>query len=257
MIDLNARSHLSDRLNWLIDEGINACAEKPRKYLGCSAIGGECERAVQIEYAHAHAASRNAGRDAGCSSSACPFPARVRRIFERGHDVEDRAARWLRQARLLLVTEDPLTGGQFGVSFLDGKLLGHADGILACWQGEGEAPLDLPALWECKCLGHKYVTQARREHIRRSHPKYWYQMQLYMMGLHLERGLITCVDADTMEMYHELVPYDEGEAEKMLRRAERILQATDAGELLPRAETTPASAVCRMCRVAKLCWGEE
>ena len=257
MIDLNSRSGLSDRLNWLIDEGIDAAAEKPRRYLGCSAIGGACERAVQIEYALANAESRSAGRDAGCTASANLFPARVRRIFERGHDVEDRAARWLRLARLLLVTEDPLTGGQFEVSFLDGKLLGHADGILACWQGEGETPLQLPALWECKCLGHKYVTQARREHIRRSHPKYWYQMQLYMMGLRLERGLITCVDADTMEMYHELVPYDEGEAVKMLRRAERILQATDAGEWLPRAETTSSAMVCRMCRVAKLCWGGE
>lgn len=85
--------------------------------------------------------------------------------------------------------------------------------------------------------------------------KYWYQMQLYMMGLHLERGLITCVDADTMELYHELVPYDEGEAMKMLQRATRIVQATDAGELLPRAELTPAAMACRMCRVAKLCWG--
>lgn len=254
MIDLNSRSGLSDRLNWLIDEGIDASVETPRTYLGCSAIGGECERSVQLEYV-AYAVNRDAGREARCTASACPFPARVRRIFERGHDVEDRAARWLRLARLLLVTEDPLTGGQFEVSFLGGRLLGHADGILTCWRGEGDAPLPLPALWECKCLAHKYVTAARREHIRRSHPKYWYQMQLYMMGLHLERGLITCVDADTMELYHELVPYDEGEAVKRLQRATRIFQATDAGELLPRAESTPAAVACRMCRVAKVCWG--
>ena len=103
MIDLNSRSGLSDRLNWLIDEGINASVETPRTYLGCSAIGGACERAVQIEYAQAYAISRNAGRDAGCTALACPFPARVRRIFERGHDVEDRAARWLRLARLFCV----------------------------------------------------------------------------------------------------------------------------------------------------------
>lgn len=153
------------------------------------------------------------------------------------------------------MTKDPLTGGQFEVSFLGGRLLGHADGILTCWRGEGDAPLPLPALWECKCLAHKYVMAARREHIRRSHPKYWYQMQLCMMGLHLDRGLITCVDADTMELYHELVPYDEGEAVKMLQRATRIFQATDAGELLPRAESTPAAVACRMCRVAKVCWG--
>ena len=63
MIDLNSRSGLSDRLNWLIDEGINASVETPRTYLGCSAIGGECERSVQLEYV-AYAVNRDAGREA-------------------------------------------------------------------------------------------------------------------------------------------------------------------------------------------------
>ena len=74
MIDLNSRSGLSDRLNWLIDAGIDASVETPRTYLGCSAIGGECERSIQIEYA-AYAISRDAGRDAGCTASACPLSA--------------------------------------------------------------------------------------------------------------------------------------------------------------------------------------
>lgn len=74
MIDLNSRSGLSDRLNWLIDEGIDASVETPRTYLGCSAIGGECERSVQLEYA-AYAGNRDAGREARCTHR--PVPSRL------------------------------------------------------------------------------------------------------------------------------------------------------------------------------------
>ena len=83
MIDLNSRSGLSDRLNWLIDEGIDASVETPRTYLGCSAIGGECE-AVKQDVQHRPVPSRLVSAESskedmmlrivpldGCSPPAC------------------------------------------------------------------------------------------------------------------------------------------------------------------------------------------
>lgn len=283
MIDLNSRSGLSDRINWLVDAGIDGQPEEQRGYLGCSGLGGGCERAVLYDYAPQFAcpadtlpgatgSTQARGCDHGAAEApadpwaqgdvnaateavfAFRHPARIRRVFERGQDAEDRTARWLKLAGFLLVTTDPLTGKQFEVAFCNGRVRGHADGILAMWRGAGMAPVRLPALWECKCLGHKWWQKARKETLRSSHPKYFAQMQLYMHGLHLENGLITCVDADTCELYHEQVTYDADIAVKLLQRAQRVLAAKDNGELLPRGETSPAAMACRMCRWSGPCW---
>ena len=250
MIDLNSRSRLSDRINRHIDDGMAAEADAPRDYLGCSQLGDGCELADYFAFA----AGRTASRDAG-DAPLPAFPPRIRRIFQCGRDVEELAARWLRQARFLLSTADPLTGGQYEVSFFGGAVRGHADGLLVMWRGDGPSPLPLPALWECKRLGAKWWREAQRKGIRVSHPKYFVQMQLYMKGLGLERGLITCVNADTCELHHELVPFAPEAAERALERARRILLAFDSGERPPRAEKSPAAVACRMCRFADPCWG--
>ena len=188
------------------------------------------------------------------AADSCAFSPRVRRIFARGHDAEDRIVAWMRDAGFLLINEDPATHRQFEVRFCNGRMAGHADGLILLWRGKGPSPLPLPCLWECKCLGHKYFEQARKKKIRASHPKYYSQMQLYMHGLHLEHGLISCMDADTCELYHELVPYDSGEALRMISRAERIFLCIDHGELPPRSEPHRACLACKLCRFTKLCW---
>ena len=255
MLDLNSRSALTDRINFLMDAAITADAgkEPPRDYLGCSAIGGDCEMAVQYE------ALTTVYRES-CRCTPEPghthFPPRVRRIFARGHLMEDEAGRWIRQTGFLLNTVNPITGGQFEVSFLGGKVRGHTDGLLTMWLGDCPSPVELPALWECKCLAHKYVMAARRDHIRKSHPKYYGQMMLYMGGLRLKHGLITCVDADTMDIYHELVDFDEETFDMLIRRAEHVLAMCEAGEMVPRCATTRASVTCRLCHWAEVCWSE-
>ena len=55
MLDFNFQSLLSDRICFLVDAANDVCGEPHRSYLGCSAIGGECERAVYCEYAGASA----------------------------------------------------------------------------------------------------------------------------------------------------------------------------------------------------------
>lgn len=256
MLDLNSKSGLSDRINFLVDAGISSHVdENPRNYLGCSAIGGSCERSVEYE------ALSTVFRDkqtviALPDAVGKTFPPRTRRIFTRGHVVEDCAAEWLRRAGLVLETKNPLTDEQFEISFLGGRVLGHCDGIFVHWLGDGAAPFQLPALWECKCLGHKWANALRRDGVKRSHPKYFGQMQLYMGGLHLRRGILTAVDADTMELVHEQVDFDEDEYRSLLVRAEHVLTCAMAGELVPRCASTPADVNCKMCHWSETCWKE-
>lgn len=246
LLNLNSRSDISERINMKIDAGIQNVHEERRNYLGCSAVETPCERELQY-YALGIFCPENAPK--------IELPARARRIFERGHVMEDLAANWLRLAGFLLVTRDETTQGQFEVSFAGGRLKGHADGILAMWRKPDElSPIELPALWECKCLGHKYVNQARREHIRKSHPKYYVQMQLYMAGLGLKQGLITCIDADTCELYHELIEFNQDCVDRTFEKVDRVFTAIRLGEYLPKGETSPAAVRCKMCRYNTICW---
>ena len=243
MIDLNSRSQLADRVNWHLDRALVAEEDghAPRDYLGGSIIGDPCERAVQLHFLHV---PPDDGR---------VIDGRMLRIFERGRWAEAAGARWLRLAGFTLLTEDQALGGQFEVTALDGRLKGHADGILAFFRG-GQAPIPLPSLWECKCLGAKYWRATVKEKLRRSHPRYFAQMQVYMAGLGLTQGLVTAVNADTMELYHEPVPFDPEAHEALIQRAGRILTACDLGEELPRMPGGETSVVCRMCAWWGRCW---
>ena len=249
-IDLNSKSHAANRINWFIDRGCQLLRseEKQRNYLGCSAVGGPCERAVQYE----------ALSTVYCGKviQAPEIPSRVLRVFSRGHVVEDLAAGWMRSAGFLVNTKNE-SGRQFGVSFLDGRLLGHVDGIITFWFAKEECPVELPCLWECKCLHHKGVTGLRRNKLKNTYPKYYGQMQLYMGGLNLNRGVITCVDADTMEIYHEIVPFSEKEFKGLLERTEHVLDVCERGEMIPRFAVSPAEIMCKLCHWKDICWGDE
>jgi hypothetical protein len=51
------------------------------------------------------------------------------------------------------------------------------------------------------------------------------------------------------------VLFDADLAQRMSDRGVRILQATDAGELLPRIATTSDFFECRFCPWSARCWG--
>jgi len=63
------------------------------------------------------------------------------------------------------------------------------------------------------------------------------------------------VNADSMEIYTERVPFDAALAQKMSDRAVRVIQATQAGELLPRAHAEASHFECKFCSYAERCWG--
>jgi len=66
--------------------------------------------------------------------------------------------------------------------------------------------------------------------------------------------VFTAINKDTAEFHHEQVAFDADLAQRMSDRGVRILQATDAGELLPRVATTPDFFECRFCPWSERCW---
>ena len=252
MLDYNHRPGIAERVNAAIDAALIAEREAtpPRTYLGASRLGHACERALQFEFA-------GAPKDEGAD-----FGGQTLRIFEIGHQLEELAIRWLRAAGLDLYTRkgNRPDGEQFGFSVAGGRIRGHVDGIIAA----APAPLGIgtPALWECKTMNAKNWRACVKDGVAVTKPVYAAQIALYQAymegtvpGISANPALFTAINKDTAELHHELVPFDAGLAQRMSDRGVRILQATDAGELLPRIATNRDFFECRFCPWAARCWG--
>ncbi|QTD44993.1 hypothetical protein [Ottowia testudinis] len=244
MMDFNTTASLSGQVTALLDIGLQqARANQPeRQYLGASRLGVSCERALQFEYARAPVDPDKQTQG------------RMLRIFERGHVMEDCMVAWLRDAGFDLRTRQD-DGGQFGYSELDGRLQGHVDGVIVAGPELGFG-FACPALWECKCLGHKSWRELDKHGVAVAKPVYAAQLAVYQayLELHEHPALFTAINADTMEIYAELVPFDAALAQRMSDRAVRVITATEAGELLPRAFNDLTHFECRMCPWADRCW---
>jgi len=53
------------------------------------------------------------------------------------------------------------------------------------------------------------------------------------------------------------VPFDAALAQRMSDRAVKVIQATEAGELLPRVASEPSFYECKYCAWARRCWSEQ
>ncbi len=241
MMDFNSSASLSGRLQELFDRALEVerDAAPSREYLGASRLGAPCERQLQYEYAKAPVDHGKA------------FSGRLLRIFERGHRTEDMVIRWLRMAGFVLKTEDA-NGHQFGFSVAGGRLRGHVDGVLIA----GPDGFAYPSLWENKCLGSKSWRDVEKKGLAVSKPVYAAQIAIYQsyLDLHTQPALFTAVNADTMEIHAELIPFDAALAQGMSDRAARVIQATEASDLLPRAFTDPTHFECKFCAYADRCW---
>ena len=241
MLDFNSTASLSGRVGALIDAGMKALKEgdEPRRYLGASRLGVECERALQYEYAQAPV---DYGRE---------IEGRMLRIFARGHMIEDKMAAWLRNAGFDLRTHDK-NDEQFGFSAASGRLQGHIDGVIV----GGPEGFAYPCLWENKCLGAKAWRELEQKRLAVAKPIYAAQVSLYQayLELHEHPALFTAVNADSMEIYAELVPFDAALAQRMSDRAVKVITATDAGELFPRSFADQSHFECRMCARQDRCW---
>ncbi len=252
MLDYNHKPDFAERVNTTIDAAITAenATRTPRDYLGGSRLGHACERALQFEFT---ATPKDAGQE---------FSGQLLRIFAIGHVLEDLAVAWLRAAGFDLYTRkgNRPDGGQFGFSVAGGRIRGHVDGIIAA--GPAGFGLDVPALWECKTMNAKNWRACVKDGVAASKPVYAAQIAVYQAymeatvpGISAAPALFCAINKDTAELHHEQVAFDAALAQRMSDRGVRILQATDAGELLPRIAQNRDFFECRFCPWAERCWG--
>jgi hypothetical protein len=235
MLDFN-HANLSERpVNVLLNKLIERAEpqdENVRQYLGASSMGSECRRKIQYDWL--------------CDAQ---FPARTRDIFDRGHWGEDLTRRHMIAAGFEFAPKEKLE-----FTAVNELFRGHADGILTA--GPQIPALRYPCIWEHKCLNAKGWKAIERDGLVRLYAPYVGQVAIYQAYLDctVNAALFAVLNADTCERLHLLVPFDAELAQRMTDKAVTIIEATRAGELLPRITEDPEHWRCKMCGHRERCW---
>jgi len=226
-----------------------------RPAIGAGRLGNECLRAIAYEF---HRAPKDGDRG---------FSGRLYRIFDRGHWGEEAMARYLRLAGFTLLTENA-AGKQFRydiAQYEDGKgrVKGMIDGVITAGpamlrlpDGSGFA-MRYPLMWENKELGSKSWKKLEKGGLRAYGGDYFPQVQMGMfhLGLAENPALFTCKNADTQEIYAELIPADPAFIQASIDKAVRVIATADPEEL-PRVAAKAADFRCKFCDYAARCWRE-
>jgi hypothetical protein len=223
---------VSIAINALLKEAAREAGEPTRGYLGASSIGSECMRQVQFDWM--------------CDQQ---HPLQTRDRFSRGHFLEELSRDHFARAKFQFADKDRLA-----FTALDGMLRGHADGIFVA--GPKIIDAGYPCLWEHKGLASKGWKNLERDGLRKAYPAYAVQVAMYQhfLGVDEHPAIFTATNADSCERLHILVPYDAEFARTWIQRAEVIIDATRAGELLPRFTEDPNHYRCRFCGHRARCW---
>jgi hypothetical protein len=92
--------------------------------------------------------------------------------------------------------------------------------------------------------------------LEKARPEYAAQVRLYRAYLCITEhsALFTATNADTCERLHLLLPFDAARAQEASDRAVTAIQATQAGELLPRLTDDVDDWRCKLCGHRERCW---
>ena len=205
-------------------------AEEPRRYLGASIIGHECEMYLWLMFRGVIAPK---------------WDGRMYRLFERGRREEAEFCRDLRSIGCEVWEKDE-NGNQFGVSFLDGHFRGHCDAVVT---NLPEAPKS-PHVVEMKTHSTKSFANLIKEGVKKAKPMHYAQMQVYMHGLGLEDALYFAVNKDTDDLYTERVKLDKAAVEAIMARARRIIEGYNP----QRCATREDDYRCKACEARAVCW---
>lgn len=227
-----------------VDAAMEAAQERrTRPYLGMSALGNPCERALWYGFRWSAQAAHSA--------------ATLKR-FEDGHTGEDVQADRLRMvAGIELHTHQP-DGRQFGFEICGGHAKGHMDGAI---RGLLQAPQTFH-VWEHKQVGEdKFKKLAKlkadpavgeKAALKAWNEVYYAQALLYMRCSGMERHYLTCATPGGRDTLSVRTDADNAAADALFAKAQRII---DAPEPPPGISADPSFYLCRWCDYHDHCHG--
>lgn len=214
----------------LIDDAYRQDDDPFRSHLGASLIGRECQRELWYGW-----------RWAGIKR----FPARVLRLFNRGHLEEARFNALLEMIDVHIhLNED---GGQDRISAHGGHFGSALDGTLY------NVP-DCPGEWllgEYKTHGDKSFKALRKARaVAVAKPEHNAQMQACMALRGIHKCLYMAVNKNDDDLYCEIVEYNPAVAAQYLDRARDIIIAAEAPA---KVNEDPSAFKCKFCDWSDVC----
>ncbi len=202
-----------------------------RSHMGASSIGKECSRMLWYNFHWAVPVK---------------FPARIMRLFNRGHLEEARFIAMLQCCGLTVhyETED---GGQFKMTDHGGHFGSALDGVI---EGIPDIPKGKPCLGEYKTSSAKYFKKMVANGVEAEKYEHYIQMQEYMAYYELEYALYLVVNKDDDDLYGEIVKLKPKIAKQYSDRAKGLIQY-DAPP--PRINKSPGFFKCTFCDYKALC----
>ena len=197
---------------------------KLRPYLGMSMLGHSCNRYLWYYFRWCYKEE---------------LEQRILRLFDRGDREENAIIERLKAIGI------QVWGEQLSASAAYGHSKCHIDGLCL---GVLEAPKTTHLL-EMKTMNDKYFKQISKQKLKEAQPKYYAQMQIYMLKFKLTRGLFVAVNKNDDHTYIERVKFDRGFAEDLERKAESIVLS----EKPPVKPFKPTWYECRFCSAKLIC----
>lgn len=229
-MDMNIESETVARIwAWWAKKGKS---EAPRRYLGASVAGHECDRYLWLHF-------RGLFRER--------FEGRMYRLFERGRREEEQFIAELRGIGCEVWDRDE-GGQQFAVSALGGHFGGHLDAVV---RGVPEAP-KTPHVAEFKTHNDQSYKKLMRVGVQEAKPMHYCQMQIYMGMMKIDRALYLAVNKDDDDLYAQRVHFDNDFFKAAMRRVERIITEPSAERCAQRRDDWR----CKLCPARVVCWHE-
>ncbi len=208
----------------------------PRTHLGLSECGHSCQRYLWYVYNNYPQKT---------------IPGRILRLFELGNILEERIRQDFMNAGFPMCSDqaevsfdytDPITGKKY-------VLKGHIDGIVS---GLNES--EKPHLWECKTAGEKaFKKLIKLNSFEEWNPIYKFQVHAYMLGMGLDRALVTVYNKDNSHLYQERIKLDK---DWIVKHLEIVFKTI--GRNKPPARMCPRSDwwEAKFCNHRSNCWNE-
>lgn len=209
---------------------------KRRAYLGMSAIGNACERALWYGFRWAITVR---------------FDAATLKRFDDGHASEAVAVQRLKATPGLEVHDTDEDGEQFGFKDIGGHFSGHMDGVAL---GLVQAPktwhvLEIKASEKWQDLDKVRKKVGEKHALAEWNATYYAQAVLYMDYAGIERHYLVCVSPGARKWTAVRTDADPAFAQILKDRARRIIFTDHA----PKRIGGPDSFTCRFCDFSAIC----
>jgi len=212
----------------LIDSHHEAQQEPPRSHMGASMLGHPCDRWLWLSFRWAVVEK---------------FPGRILRLFRRGHMEE---VTLVSDLRAIGIDIQKTGKSQSRVNF-GSHVSGSVDGVAECGVPFGDGK---QYVVEFKTHSKKSFDDLQKNGVEKSKPQHYIQMQLYMLGLKIDRALYYSICKDNDEIYTERVRLNKEIAQRYIDRGKRLVQSDRMPEPM---SVDPSWYICKMCAAYDFC----